>query len=59
MQRPFDVFVSEAPDVLAVHWGWVIALGMLIGALGILAIVYARMATVFAVGFLSSVFSWL
>lgn len=52
MQRQFDVFVSEAPDVLAVHWGWVVALGMLVGALGILAIVYARTATVLAVGFL-------
>ncbi len=52
MQRQFDVFVSEAPDLLAVHWGWVIALGVVIGALGILAIVRARAATVLAVGFL-------
>jgi uncharacterized membrane protein HdeD (DUF308 family) len=52
MPRQFDVFVSEAPDVLAVHWGWVIALGVVIGALGILAIVRARAATVIAVGFL-------
>jgi uncharacterized membrane protein HdeD (DUF308 family) len=52
MQRQFDVFVSEAPDLLAIHWGWVVALGVLIGALGILAIVRARAATVVAVGFL-------
>lgn len=52
MQRQFDVFASEAPDLLAVHWGWVVALGVLIGSLGILAIVRARIATVLAVGFL-------
>jgi len=52
MPRQFDVFVSDAPDLLAVHWDWVIALGIVFGALGILAIVRARMATVFAVGFL-------
>lgn len=52
MQRQFDLFLPEAPDTLAVHWEWVIALGVLIGALGILAILRARMATVLAVGFL-------
>lgn len=52
MQRQFDMFVPEAPDVLAVHWGWVVALGVLIGALGVLAIIRARAATVIAVGFL-------
>ena len=51
MQRQFDSFVSAAPDVLAVHWGWVIALGILIGALGIIAILRARMATILTVGF--------
>ncbi|MGD9544466.1 MAG: HdeD family acid-resistance protein [Methylocystis sp.] len=51
MQRQFDSFVSLPPDVLAVHWGWVIALGILIGALGILAIVRARIATIVTVGF--------
>lgn len=54
MQRQFDSFVSVAPDVLAVHWGWVIALGIFIGALGILAIIRARMATFIAVGFLGA-----
>lgn len=46
---------TEAPDLLAVHWGWVIALGILIGALGILAIVRAQMATTLAVGFLGAI----
>lgn len=52
MRPQFDVFVAEAPDLLAVHWGWVVALGVLVGSLGLIAIVRARMATVFAVGFL-------
>lgn len=52
MQKPFDVFVLDAPDALAVHWGWAIALGVAIGAIGILAIVRATMATRIAVGFI-------
>lgn len=52
MTKPFDVFVVEAPDVLAVHWGWALALGAVIVALGILAIMRARAATQIAVGFL-------
>jgi len=35
MQRQFDIFINEAPDVLTVHWGWVIALGLLVGVLGL------------------------
>mgnify|MGYP000625480148 CR=1 FL=1 len=54
MQRQFDFFLSSAPDVLAVQWGWVIALGIFVGALGILAIIRARMATFIAVGFLGA-----
>jgi uncharacterized membrane protein HdeD (DUF308 family) len=54
MERHLDVFLTEAPDVLAVHWGWVIALGLLIGSLGIIAIVRAQIATVLAVGFLGA-----
>ncbi|CAJ0882461.1 hypothetical protein AMST5_03339 [freshwater sediment metagenome] len=54
MARNFDVFLSEAPDVLAVHWGWAIALGIGIGVLGILAIMQARVATVIAVRFLGA-----
>lgn len=52
MTKPFDIFVAEAPDALAVHWGWALALGIAIGALGILAIMRARAATQIAVGFL-------
>jgi uncharacterized membrane protein HdeD (DUF308 family) len=52
MTRPFDALAHEAPDVLAVHWGWVIALGLLVVALGVLALLRARTATVLAVGFL-------
>ncbi|WP_036279282.1 HdeD family acid-resistance protein [Methylocystis sp. ATCC 49242] len=51
MTKPFDIFVAEAPDVLAVHWGWTLALGIAIGALGILALIRARAATQIAVGF--------
>lgn len=52
MTKPFEIFVAEAPDVLAVHWGWALALGAAIAALGILAIMRARAATQIAVGFL-------
>ena len=45
MQRQFDIFVAEAPDVLAVHWGWPIALGVALAVLGIVAIWQARAAT--------------
>ncbi len=54
MARNFDVFLSEAPDVLAVHWGWAIALGIGIGVLGILAIMQARVSTVIAVRLLGA-----
>lgn len=52
MPRHLEIFATEVPDVLAVHWGWVIALGLVIAALGILAIVRAGVTTVIAVGFL-------
>jgi uncharacterized membrane protein HdeD (DUF308 family) len=51
MTRPFDVFVAETPDILAIHWGWALALGTAIGALGVLAIIRAKAATQIAVGF--------
>jgi len=54
MQRQFDIFVGEAPDVLAVHWGWVIALGIGIAVLGLLAIWRARTATLVFVGFMGA-----
>jgi uncharacterized membrane protein HdeD (DUF308 family) len=46
---------TEAPDLLAIHWGWVIALGILVGALGLLAIWRAQMATTLAVGFFGAI----
>ncbi len=55
MQRQFDIFVGEAPDVLAVHWGWLIALGLVLVALGLVAIWKARTATLVYVGFLGAV----
>jgi uncharacterized membrane protein HdeD (DUF308 family) len=45
MQQQFDVFASEAPDILAVHWGWPMALGAVLVVLGVLAIWHARAAT--------------
>jgi uncharacterized membrane protein HdeD (DUF308 family) len=52
MQRQFDIFVNEAPDALTVHWGWVIALGVALAALGLVAIWRARAATLIYVGFM-------
>jgi uncharacterized membrane protein HdeD (DUF308 family) len=54
MQRQFDIFVGEAPDVLAVHWGWIIALGIVLAVLGFVAIWRARAATLISVGFLGA-----
>lgn len=52
MPRHLEIFATEVPDILAIHWGWVIALGVVIAALGVLALVRAGMTTVIAVGFL-------
>jgi len=49
MKKPFDIFIMEAPDALAVHWGWALFLGFLIGALGIFAIIRSRAITQIAV----------
>jgi uncharacterized membrane protein HdeD (DUF308 family) len=54
MQRQFDIFIDEAPDILAVHWGWPIALGLGLVALGIIAIWRARAATTIFVRFLGA-----
>jgi uncharacterized membrane protein HdeD (DUF308 family) len=54
MQRQFDIFVGEAPDVLAVHWGWVIALGIAIALLGLVVLWRARTATLVYVGLLGA-----
>lgn len=52
MTKQFDVFLVEAPDVLAVHWGWTIALGWVIAILGLVAIWKANAATMIYVRFL-------
>jgi uncharacterized membrane protein HdeD (DUF308 family) len=57
MPTTLEIFTAEAPDILAVHWGWVIALGIGIGVLGILAIMRARIATTIAVGLLGVLLS--
>ena len=49
--KPFENFPAEAPDILAVHWGWALGLGAAIIALGVLAILRARAATQIAVSF--------
>ncbi len=49
--KPFDDFTAEAPDVLAIHWGWALALGAAIVVLGVLALIRARATTQIAVGF--------
>jgi hypothetical protein len=36
MKKPFDIFMMEAPDALAVHWGWALFLGLAIGTLVVL-----------------------
>jgi uncharacterized membrane protein HdeD (DUF308 family) len=46
MQRQFDMFMLEAPDVLAVHWQWPIALGVILMILGLVAIWKATAATI-------------
>ncbi len=52
MEKPFDIFAQEAPDILAVHWGWPIALGVALVVLGVLAVWRAGSATRIAVRFL-------
>ncbi len=54
MQRQFDVFVAQAPSGLAVHWGWIVALGLGLVILGALAIWRARTATLVYVVFLGA-----
>jgi uncharacterized membrane protein HdeD (DUF308 family) len=55
MTRQFDVFMMEAPDVLAVHWGWPIALGCVVALIGVVAIWKANAATLLSVGFLGAI----
>lgn len=52
MQQQFDVFVTQTPEALAGHWGWLVALGAGLAVLGALAIWRSRTATVIYVVFL-------
>ncbi len=54
MTKQFDVFMLEAPDVLAVHWGWTIVLGCIVALVGIVAIWKANAATLISVGLLGA-----
>lgn len=46
MQKQFDMFMLEAPDVLAVHWEYPIVLGVILVVLGLVAIWKAGAATI-------------
>lgn len=52
MERQFDIFIAQTPGALAVHWGWLVALGLGLVILGVLAIWRARTATLIYVMFL-------
>jgi uncharacterized membrane protein HdeD (DUF308 family) len=56
MKKPFDIFMMEAPDALAVHWGWALFLGLAIGALGVFAVIRSRAITQMAVSFYGILF---
>jgi len=55
MSKQFEAFAPDAPDILAVHWGWPIALGLVIAVLGVVAIWKANTATMIYVRFLGAV----
>jgi uncharacterized membrane protein HdeD (DUF308 family) len=55
MTRQFDIFVNEAPTALTIHWGWLVALGVVLAILGLVAIWRATAATLIYVGFLGAV----
>lgn len=52
MPKQFDAFLVEAPDILAVHWGYAIILGCVVAILGAVAIWKANTATRIYVRFL-------
>jgi uncharacterized membrane protein HdeD (DUF308 family) len=54
MSKQFDVFMVETPDILAMHWGWAIALGCAVALLGAVAIWKANRATTLYVQFLGA-----
>lgn len=54
MQDQLNVFIAEVPSGLVANWGWLVALGLVLAVLGILAIVRARTATLVYVTFLGA-----
>ncbi|WP_026606598.1 HdeD family acid-resistance protein [Methylocapsa acidiphila] len=56
MQRQFDIFVAQAPAGVGTHWGWIVALGVALSILGVVAIWRARTATLIYVVFLGALF---
>ena len=56
MKKPFDLFMMEAPDALALHWGWALFLSLAIGALGVFALIRSRAITQIAVSIYSILF---
>jgi uncharacterized membrane protein HdeD (DUF308 family) len=52
--QQFDVFVAQAPSDVAIHWGWLVALGISLAVLGALAIWRAATATLIYVVFLGA-----
>jgi len=54
MSREFDVFFSEAPSGVVEHWGWLVALGVVVAVIGGVAIWRARATTLLYVGFLGA-----
>ncbi len=56
MHHQFEVFVAETPPELAAHWFWLVALGVGVALLGLLAMWRARAATVVSVQVLGAIF---
>jgi uncharacterized membrane protein HdeD (DUF308 family) len=56
MQKQFDVFVTQTPPDLAAHWFWLVALGVALAILGLLAMWRARAASVISVQVLGAIF---
>jgi uncharacterized membrane protein HdeD (DUF308 family) len=55
MPQQFDVFVANAPQDLTTHWFWLVALGVGVALLGLLAMWRARAATVVSVQALGAI----
>lgn len=54
MTSQFDIFTIAPPDVLAAHWGWLVALGWSVAILGVVAIWKATTATLLSVRLLGT-----